>query len=101
MGALAGFPVCVSVAELAPKFELPGYCAEMECVPDVSHEMGKFASPFSSVAIPTLELPFLNSTYPAGVPDDEETVAANVTNAPKGEGSSEEVSVTAVAKFTT
>jgi hypothetical protein len=89
--------VWVNVAELALKFVLPWYHALIVCVPEVSQEAAKVATPPASVAV----LPFMNETKPVGVPTAEETVAANVMDCPTVEGFGDEVSVTVVgAGFT-
>ena len=72
----------VSVAELALKSALPPYLAVIVCIPEVSADVGKVATPPANVTVPKIALPFLNVTLPVGVPDEEETVAVNVTACP-------------------
>jgi hypothetical protein len=70
---------------------VPPYTAIMPFVPMVGNAVVKVATPPASVAVPRVALPFLKVTVPVGVPDEEETVAVNVTGCPTAEGFTEEV----------
>jgi hypothetical protein len=66
------------------------YTAVIDLAPAPRLVVVKAATPPASVPEPNVALPFLKLTVPVGVPD-EETVAVNVTDCPKVEGFSDEV----------
>ena len=69
-------------------------------MPLVSAEVLKVATPFVSGTVARVAPPFLNTTLPVGVPDDDETVAVNVTACPRVEGLGEDVNAIVVANPT-
>jgi hypothetical protein len=75
------------------------YTAVIELVPALRVVVVKVAAPATSVAVPRVALPFLKVTVPAGVTDEEETVAVNVTDCPTAEGLSDEVTEVEVGDF--
>jgi hypothetical protein len=79
---LAGFTVCISIAEAVPKSILPAYDDVIVSNPMGRDEVLKTPTPAANVAVPNVALPFMKVTLPVGVPADEDTVAVNVTDCP-------------------
>jgi hypothetical protein len=75
------------------------YTAVIDLVPSLRVVVVKAATPPTSVAVPRVALPFLKVTVPAGVTDEEETVAVKVTDCPTAEGFSDEVTEVEVGDF--
>ena len=96
-----GATFCVNTVEvLAPKVELPPYCAVMECDPLPNVVVLNVASPFVLRApVPSEMAPSKNVTVPdVGVPPDGlVTIAVNWTDCPKAEGLKEERTCVEVA----
>jgi hypothetical protein len=83
---------------LEAKFVSPPYCAVSECLPAVSVEVEKVATPplFRELE-PSVVAPSKKLTVPVGVPvPGAVTIAVNVTVAPDTEGFTSAVSVVAV-----
>lgn len=80
----------------------PEYSAVIVCVPTVSDEVLKVATPlpFKDTAVPRLLPLSLNCTVPDGVPALAVTVAVNVTDCPKSDGFTDELTVVVVAAVT-
>ena len=81
----------------------PVYFALIESVPTGNVVDVRVATPFASVAVPRTVLPFMNITLPEGVVPDtaEVTVAVNVTDFPKTDGLSDELTLVVVASALT
>jgi len=99
-----GLTVCVRAADVLPaKLASPPYTAVMGWVPTVSVVVVKVATaaPFS-VPVPRVVPPSLNVTVPVGVPAPAVTVnvAVNVTDCPKLDGFTEEVSALLIVPCT-
>ena len=62
--------------------------------------MVKVAAPLVRVTVASVVVPSLNVTFPVGVPDDDETVAVNLTAWPRVEGLGVEVNAVVVANPT-
>ena len=92
-----------AVELLVAKVASPPYTAVIECDPMASVEIVKVALPAVSVPVPIAVTPSLNVTVPVGVPVAVVlTVAVKVTDCPKFDGFSEEVTAVVVAfLFTT
>ena len=61
------------------KFESPAYTAVIECVPPVRVDVLYVAIPDANGAEPSSVAPSKKSTFPLGVPTEEDMVAVNVT----------------------
>jgi len=100
---LSWLTVCDSVEEVLPlKLESPAYAAVMLCgLPETdSAEVLNVATPEVNDPVPSVVAPSLNVTVPVGVPvlavEASLTVAVNVTDCPKTDGSGEEPSAVVV-----
>ena len=83
--AAAGVMVSITAAEVLPaKFALALYLAVIECVPTVSVDVAKVATPPPfSVPVPSVVAPSRKVTVPVGVPEVLDViVAVNVTGEP-------------------
>jgi hypothetical protein len=68
----------------------------IELVPTPRPVVVRVATPLTSVAVPTVAVPFLNVTLPAGDPTADDTVAVSVTGCLYEEGFSDEVTIVVV-----
>ena len=97
----AGLTVWASEVEVLPlKVASPPYTAVIECAPPARLAVERVATPAAlSADEPRVVVPSLKLTPPVGVPVPEEdvTVAVNVTDWPYVEGFKDETSVVALA----
>jgi hypothetical protein len=96
---------CDSTADvLVAKFVPPPYTAVIECVPSASVEIANVVFLLLSVPVPSVVLPSLNVTVPAGLPAPGAigvTVAVNVTVSPLMDGFNEDTTEIEVAALST
>jgi len=98
--AAAGVMVSITAAEVLPaKFALALYLAVIECVPTVSVDVPKVATPLPfSVPVPSVVAPSRKVTVPVGVPEVlDMIVAVNVTGEPLEAETAELTNVAVVA----
>ena len=97
------FTICISTAEVLPvKLASPPYTTVIECDPTASVDVLNVALPLLRIPVPMVVVPSLNVTDPVGVPVvDEFTVAVKITEFPRFEGFSEEVTLLDVAALFT
>src|SRR6202171_1559498 len=98
--AAAGVMVSITAAEvLTAKFALALYLAVIECVPTVSVDVAKVATPLPfSVPVPRVVAPSRKVTVPVGVPEVLDViVAVNVTGEQLEAAAGERTNVAVVA----
>jgi hypothetical protein len=95
--------VCLTVPELVMKVASPTYTAAIVNEPAASDDVLNIACPAIVVAVPSTAAPFLNVTVsPSGIrPPAEDRVAVKVTDDPRVDGFSDDVSTVVDVYFAT